>query len=188
MVPPQHIGILFEALEWLSLVPSPVGSAVLPSPMPPLPAGPMAPLDIFAYLLSHKLKYESHERDMVVLAHEIVAQPSHGGPEEVFTSSLITYGTPKASAMARTVGLPVAFAALNVVDGKIGLRGVRGPGDVSVYEPVLRGLEEVGLGMVEGRREWKKRLERGLVFAKGGEMFEGEKVGKGLEEVALEGL
>lgn len=54
--------------------------------------------------------------------------------------------------MARTVGLPVAFAALNIADGKIAMRGVTGPTDPSIYKPVLRGLEEVGLGMTESTR------------------------------------
>jgi len=51
--------------------------------------------------------------------------------------------------MARTVGLPVAIAALNVLDGRVAIRGVAGPTDSSIYRPVLMGLEEAGLGMKE---------------------------------------
>jgi alpha-aminoadipic semialdehyde synthase len=142
----EDIEDLHEALEWLSLVPS--KSTATATPMPPLPAESMAPLDIFAYLLSFKLRYLPHERDMVILAHEVIAYKP-GLPDEVHHSSLITYGTPKASAMARTVGLPVAIAALNVLDGKVAIRGVAGPTDPSIYNPVLRSLEEVGLGMKE---------------------------------------
>lgn len=160
IIPPNRLEALHEALEWLSLIPSATG---LPSgPMPPLPSGPMAPIDIFAYLLSHKLRYERNERDMVILSHEFVVQ-GYRGPE-VHTSSLITYGTPKASAMARTVGLPVAFAALGVLDGRVDVRGVTGPKHASIYEPVLRGLEEVGLGMTESRRKYWQRLEKQLGF------------------------
>lgn len=85
---------------------------------------------------------------MVILAHEIIAKPL-SGPEEVHTSSLIVYGTDRHSAMAKTVGLPIALAALEVLDGKVPIRGVAGPGDVSIREPVLAGLEEEGLGMVD---------------------------------------
>lgn len=149
LIPLRHIASFHEALEWLSLVPS-TAIGFTPSPMPPLPTGPMAPLDIFAYLLSHKLRYLPNERDMVVLSHEIITKgQGEGAPEEVHTSSMITYGTPTASAMARTVGLPVAFAALNVLDGKVAIRGVAGPDDPSIYKPVLQGLEELGLGMKE---------------------------------------
>jgi alpha-aminoadipic semialdehyde synthase len=104
-------------------------------------------------LLAFKLRYKPNERDMVILSHEVIAKGQAAGAlEEVYTSSLITYGTPSASAMARTVGLPVALAALNILDGKVTVRGVMGPSDPSVYGPVLRGLEEVGLGMTESLR------------------------------------
>ncbi|KAJ6619520.1 Saccharopine dehydrogenase-domain-containing protein [Mycena sp. CBHHK59/15] len=147
LINPEEIEALHEALEWLSLIPSTTVTHPL-APMPPIPSGGMSPLDLFAYLLAFKLRYLPHERDMVILSHEVIAH-KHGMPEEVHSSSLITYGTPKATAMARTVGLPVAIAALNVLDGKVALRGVTGPRDPSIYGPVLRGLEEVGLGMRE---------------------------------------
>ncbi|KAK7048252.1 mitochondrial alpha-aminoadipic semialdehyde synthase [Favolaschia claudopus] len=144
---PEQIEDLHEALEWMSLIPS-NNVPRSRSAMPPLPAESMAPLDIFAYLLSFKLRYEPHERDMVVLAHEIITDtPANHSIEEVHHSTLITYGTPKASAMARTVGMPVAIAALNVLDGMVPVRGVVGPTDPSIYKPVLWGMEEAGLGM-----------------------------------------
>ncbi len=127
-----------EALRWL-----------LAGPTPPLPAKPMAPLDIFAVLLAYKLQYAPHEHDMVVLSHEFITKSVSEplAPEEVHTSSLVAYGDDKYSAMARTVGLPVALAALEVLDGKVPVRGVVGPGDASIREPVLAGMESVGLGM-----------------------------------------
>lgn len=153
IIPPERLEPLHRALEWLSLVP-PVIAPASSIPMPALPSNKMAPIDIFAYLLAHRLRYKPQERDMVVLSHEVISRPrqwTKEGPElqQVNTSSLITYGTSRASAMARTVGFPVAIAALNVLDGKVGVRGVVRPDDPSVYEPVLRGLEEMGLGMEE---------------------------------------
>ncbi|KAF8208713.1 Saccharopine dehydrogenase-domain-containing protein [Mycena galopus ATCC 62051] len=143
---PEDIQDLHDALEWLSLVPTHGRK----TPMPPLPAEAMAPLDIFAYLLSFKLRYAPHERDMVVLAHEVIARaPGGKGREEVHHATLIAYGTQKATAMARTVGMPVAIAALNVLDGKVAIRGVAGPTDASVYKPVLWRMDEAGLGMKE---------------------------------------
>ncbi|KAJ7645472.1 Saccharopine dehydrogenase-domain-containing protein [Mycena polygramma] len=155
----EDIENLHEALEFFSLLPS---STATPTTMPPLPAESMAPLDIFAYLLSFKLRYLPHERDMVILAHEVIAHKP-GMPDEVHHSSLITYGTPKASAMSRTVGLPVAIAALNVLDDKVPIRGVAGPMDPSIYEPVLKGLEEVGLGMKEEVVTSGRSIERSLM-------------------------
>lgn len=101
-------------------------------------------------ILAHKLKYEPEERDLVILSHEIVAQSiEKPGVDEIYTSSLVTYGTPTASAMSRCVGLPVAFATLQVLDEKVPVRGVHGPTDATLYAPVLEGLQEAGLGMKE---------------------------------------
>lgn len=150
IVPSSQVDDVVSALRWLSLMLSRPSSASLP----PLPKRPMAPIDLFTILLAHKLKYEPHERDLVVLSHEIVTQsPLDPRIEEVHTSSLVTYGTSSASAMSRTVGLPVAFAALEILDGKVQVRGVQGPTDKSVYQSVLKGLEEVGLGMKERVRK-----------------------------------
>jgi len=133
---------LQTALEYLSLVPS-------SSPAPPVLKSSAAPIDHFANLLAQRLRYEPHERDLVILNHEIIAQDV-SGREEVYSSSLITYGGSEASAMARCVGLPVAFAALKVLDGHVSARGVCGPAiEESLWKGVLNGLEEVGLGMKE---------------------------------------
>ena len=107
---------------------------------------------------------------MVVLHHEIVAQSATAATdahaaEEVHTSSLVVYRTDAGSAMSRCVGLPVAFAALRVLDGHVKVRGVVGPTDESVYVSVLRDLEGVGIGMKESVRPGKgmeKILAMGL--------------------------
>lgn len=138
------------------------------------------PINLFSNILSHRLRYKENERDMVILTHEIVAVPNEPSPdlaapsskgeeEEVHTSTLVTYGTPVKgiSAMARTVGLPVAFAALAIADGRVSTRGVYGPSLPEIYEPVLAGLEEAGIGFVEnvklndqsGRGSLRDRLE-----------------------------
>ncbi|KAF5338828.1 hypothetical protein D9758_012081 [Tetrapyrgos nigripes] len=162
-----------QALSWLLSDQSGTGVG-FGEGLPRLPKEPMTPLDMFTILLAHKLKYAPHERDMVVMAHEVIARTSPGGvnatspgagEEEIHTSSLIAYGDDRYSAMARTVGLPVAIAALAIVDGKVdkGLRGVAGPGHESVREPVLKGLVQVGLGMEESiKKSWVGSLEREL--------------------------
>ncbi|EGN97202.1 hypothetical protein SERLA73DRAFT_169625 [Serpula lacrymans var. lacrymans S7.3] len=151
VIPSSRIDPLLEALDWLSLTPHSSSA----SPLPPLPNKPTAPIDLFTTILAHKLKYGPKERDMVVLSHEIVAQTLSAssatlhGNEEIHTSSLIVYGNDSASAMARCVGLPVAFAALGVLDGNVSVRGVHGPDNEILYTSVLKGLESVGLDMKE---------------------------------------
>ena len=120
-----------------------------------MPTTALPALDLFALLLAHKLRYEPHERDTVFLSHELISRSrstdsSADAHEEVHTSSLIVRGTTKHSAMALTVGLPVAFAALRILDGEIHVRGVAGPtADVGLYRSILRDFERVGLGMRE---------------------------------------
>ena len=158
----EHRERAWDALQWFGLVP-PASSTSSPSTgraeqgMPPLPTKPLAPIDLLTAVLSHKLRYEPGERDLVVLAHEIVAAPS-GAPDvtqthtEVYTSTLMSYGTACGSAMSRCVGLPVAFATLAVLDGRVAGRGVQGPTEESLYRAVLDGLKGVGLEMKEGVR------------------------------------
>jgi alpha-aminoadipic semialdehyde synthase len=149
IVPPSDLPALIEALDFLSLLPS-------SSSRPSLPTHkfPQLPIHHFTTLLARKLRYESHERDLVVLSHEIVTESaSSPSTTEVHTSSLVTYGTSKASAMSLCVGLPVAFAALRVLDGGVDMTGVAGPTEESVYGAVLKGLEEVGLGMKESMKK-----------------------------------
>jgi len=55
--------------------------------------------------------------------------------------------------MSRCVGLPVAFAALQILNGKVVERGVIGPMHKSIYGSVLKGLSEVGLGVTEKVRK-----------------------------------
>ncbi|KAE9399607.1 hypothetical protein BT96DRAFT_1019391 [Gymnopus androsaceus JB14] len=111
-----------------------------------------APLDLFAKLLAHKLRYGKNERDMCEDSED----------EEIHTSSLVVYGSGYSSAMARSVGIPVAIAALAVLDGAveplysaIPIRGVHGPGHASIRECVLKGMEQADIGMKEGVRRVK---------------------------------
>ncbi|KAF9236788.1 Saccharopine dehydrogenase-domain-containing protein [Melanogaster broomeanus] len=167
VVPDQRHDHVLEALEWCGLAPS----RHAPQDLPPLPAKPLVPIDLLTIALAHKLKYNPGERDLVLLSHEIVAQPlsipGEAQPEhtEVYTSSLVAYGTSSVSAMSKCVGLPVAFATLAVLDGKVVGRGVQGPTEEALYQAVLDGLEEGGLAMKEGIRKgcgMEARLNDGL--------------------------
>ncbi|OAX41805.1 hypothetical protein K503DRAFT_863595 [Rhizopogon vinicolor AM-OR11-026] len=139
----ERAGSALRALDWLGLAPENVQST-----LPSIPPKLQAPIELFTSVLAHKLKYNPEERDMVVLSHEVVAQPT-GAAMEVHTSKLIAYGNSEASAMARCVGLPVAFAALEILRGGIHVRGVHGPTDRTLYDAVLDGLQEAGLEMKE---------------------------------------
>lgn len=121
---------------------------------PPITVHSQTAVEHFAHLLSGQLAYRAAERDMVVLSHEIVTRPRDAEMvnrqhEMVYTSSLVVTGTPTTGegAMSRTVGLPLAFATLEVLDRKVQSRGVLGGKEV--WRAVLHGMEHVGIHMQE---------------------------------------
>ncbi|TCD71109.1 hypothetical protein EIP91_000203 [Steccherinum ochraceum] len=155
--PAQDTTELVQAMEWFGIAPGQQPNSIDDALLPKSPA---PPIDVFAALLAHKLRYLPDERDLVVLSHEIVAADPTTGQEEIHASSLMAYGTLEASAMSRCVGLPVAFAARAVLDGDVRARGVQGPGvEKAVYGRVLSELQRVGLGM----KDSVKKLGRGVL-------------------------
>ena len=102
-------------------------------------------LDSFCNLLQKKMQYKPDERDMAFMQHQFLVRSSSGKKSRM-TSTLIEYGQPGGySAMARTVGLPVAVATELVLNGTIRSRGVLGPLGREIYSPVLKRLEGLGI-------------------------------------------
>ncbi|BGP35159.1 hypothetical protein JCM10296v2_006989 [Rhodotorula toruloides] len=141
---------VLQELQALSLIEGPDSS--LTSDLPPLLSAPAAPIDLLSTILANRLAYKPGERDAVVLAHEVTTE-SADGQVELFTSSLVQYGDEKASAMALTVGVPIALGALLYLDGKIDQRGVVSPASDEVWRPMLAALQDAGIRFVEGRRK-----------------------------------
>lgn len=97
-------------------------------------------MDIFCKILLDKLKYDSGERDLLVLHHEFLAE--YPEKKQKITSTMIDYGIPNGdSSMSRTVGLPGAIAVKLILNGEIKTKGVKIPVEPQIYEPVLKELE-----------------------------------------------
>ncbi|MBL7107922.1 MAG: saccharopine dehydrogenase NADP-binding domain-containing protein [Candidatus Cloacimonetes bacterium] len=97
-------------------------------------------MDIFCKILLDKLKYDSGERDLLVLHHEFLAE--YPEKKQKITSTMIDYGIPNGdSSMSRTVGLPGAIAVKLILNGEIKAKGVKIPVEPQIYEPVLKELE-----------------------------------------------
>ncbi|OFY56754.1 MAG: hypothetical protein A2Y87_03010 [Bacteroidetes bacterium RBG_13_46_8] len=58
------------------------------------------------------------------------------------------------TAMAKTVGLPLAIALKMLLNGQIRLTGAHIPTHKEIYEPVLKELEMVGIKFNEKSTEW----------------------------------
>ena len=94
---------------------------------------------------------EENDRDMIVM-HHVFNYDLKGVPGE-WTSTLIVEGDDKEyTAMAKTVGLPLAIFARLWLRGDIqGISGVQIPIMPEVYEPVLKELEQYGIVFTENR-------------------------------------
>ena len=57
------------------------------------------------------------------------------------------------TAMAKTVGLPIFFAAKLILEGKVSLRGVRIPVHKELYVPILKSLEKEGIKFIESTEQ-----------------------------------
>jgi saccharopine dehydrogenase-like NADP-dependent oxidoreductase len=106
------------------------------------------PAESLQKLLEHKWKMEPADRDLVVMVHEIDSQD--GESIKHIQSSLYIKGTNgEHTAMALTVGLPLAIVTKLILKDQISLRGVLMPKHKEIYEPVMKELEEYGVRFKE---------------------------------------
>ena len=70
--------------------------------------------------------------------------------QKKLNSSLVVFGEDtRYTAMAKTVGLPVAIATKLILNGEIKSKGVKIPTTNDIYIPVLKELEEHGINFIE---------------------------------------
>jgi len=85
---------------------------------------------------------------MIVMQHQFDYQLS--GENKRLISSLVVKGEDTVqTAMAKTVGLPLGIAAINILEGKFISRGVQLPIHEDIFVPILKELEEMGIRFVE---------------------------------------
>jgi saccharopine dehydrogenase (NADP+, L-glutamate forming)/spermidine synthase len=115
----------------------------------PLPLESGSALDILTKNLQAKIQYKKGERDMIILQHLFHAKYPDGRGKKI-TSYLIDFGIPDGdTSMARTVGLPLAIGARLVLEEKIKEIGIQIPVIPQIYRPVLKELNELGIGFKE---------------------------------------
>ncbi|MBZ0181847.1 MAG: saccharopine dehydrogenase NADP-binding domain-containing protein [Melioribacteraceae bacterium] len=106
--------------------------------------------EVMTDLLRKKLPLPSGGRDLVILAHEVIAKYPKEKREEKIVSTLVEYGDPHGdTAIAKTVGLPAAIAAKLILQNKLPLNGCYIPTHPSVYVPVMAELKKLGLKFKE---------------------------------------
>ncbi|PQB05823.1 saccharopine dehydrogenase family protein [Aureitalea marina] len=95
-------------------------------------------------ILMDKWTLDADDKDMIVMYHKFGYELN--GERKQIDSNMVLIGKDQTyTAMAKTVGLPVAIAALLILNGKVLTHGVQIPITQDVYEPVLRELAQHGI-------------------------------------------
>ncbi len=102
-------------------------------------------LDVLLDLMLKKMMYEPHEKDMIILHINVLAEFS-GGRRERRLATMVVKGIPNGdSAMSRAVALPPAISAKLIMEGKIKATGTLMPPTLpELYKPVLDELSDFG--------------------------------------------
>jgi saccharopine dehydrogenase (NADP+, L-glutamate forming) len=104
-----------------------------------------SPAMILQNLLEQKWKLASTDKDMIVMQH-LFEYIDHKGLQQSSSSTLVVIGeNSEKTAMAKTVGLPLAMAVRRLIKGEIKLRGVQIPVRSEIYEPILNELATYGI-------------------------------------------
>ena len=124
---------LFDRLKWLGIFDDTVVGLKNASPA-----------QILQHILEKKWSMKPDDKDMIVMWHKIGFIKD--GQKYVTESSMVVKGDDQHfTAMAKTVGLPLAIATRMILNGKISERGVALPLSKDIYEPVLDELEKNGI-------------------------------------------
>jgi len=109
------------------------------------------PAQVLEHILNKKWKLNTGDKDFIVMWHRF-KYVLNGKQKEIQAYLTVTGDDEVNTAMAKTVGLPLAIAARLLVEGKIKSRGVAIPVAKEIYDPVLLELGEMGIKLVEEER------------------------------------
>jgi saccharopine dehydrogenase (NAD+, L-glutamate forming) len=99
-------------------------------------------------ILEDKWNLDPHDKDMIVMYHKFGYELK--GKKHQIDSHMVIKGDDQTfTSMAKTVGLPVAIAALKILNEEITQPGVQLPITKEVYEPILKELEDYGINFKE---------------------------------------
>lgn len=128
---------LFDKYEWLDLfkdIPVELENAT--------------PAQILQKILMRKWSLEKEDKDMIVMWHKFIY--TKGGKKFEKHSSMVVKGDDQThTAMAKTVGLPVGITAKMILNGTIDEPGVHIPILKTIYNPILKELEDYGIRFTE---------------------------------------
>ena len=110
-----------------------------------IPLKNASPAQILEHILKEAWQLEDNDKDMIVMYHEFKFRDNLN-KEKTIVSTMGCIGEDSTfTAMAKTVGLPLAISCLMILNGQINSLGVQTPVNKEIYEPVLKELESFGI-------------------------------------------
>jgi saccharopine dehydrogenase (NADP+, L-glutamate forming) len=106
------------------------------------------PAQVLEHILNKKWKLKTGDKDFIVMWHRFRFE-RNGKSSEIQAHLTSTGDDEINTAMAKTVGLPLAISAKLLMQGKIKSRGVLIPVVKEIYDPVLSELGELGIKLEE---------------------------------------
>jgi saccharopine dehydrogenase-like NADP-dependent oxidoreductase len=110
-----------------------------------IPLTNATPAAILQHLLESKWKLLPTDADQIVMTHRFIYNDNKDKSFTLQSNLIVTGENSVYTAMAKTVGLPLAIAAKNIVNGNINLKGVHIPVHPDIYSPILPELKEHGI-------------------------------------------
>ena len=114
-----------------------------------IPLKNASPAQILEYILKDAWKLEKKDKDMIVMYHEFRYETILGENEKIISTMVCKGKDDTHTAMAKTVGLPLAISSILLLNNKINLTGIHTPIDKEIYNPVLKELEANGINFEE---------------------------------------
>lgn len=112
------------------------------------------PAQCLQKILEQKWTLLPEDKDMVVMYHKMGYRLN--GEEKQIDSYMVVKGdNSRQTAMAKTVGLPVAIAARKILEGVITTPGVQIPITPEIYNPMLDELAQNGIEFIENEVEYR---------------------------------
>lgn len=113
------------------------------------------PAQILQHILERKWTLDPEDKDMVVMWHKFdyILEAKH---RQIQSAMVVIGDNQTYTAMAKTVGLPVAIAVKLILNGVIKTPGVQIPLTQEIYDPVLDELETYDITFKEKRLEFLK--------------------------------
>lgn len=106
------------------------------------------PAQILQHILEQKWTLDKDDKDMIAMWHRFTFK-LNGENKEIHSSMVVKGDDQKYTAMAKTVGLPVAIATKMILNGTISTPGVHIPISKEIYIPILNELENYGINFIE---------------------------------------